>query len=175
MYYCQTIVACNLAVWYRVLKSVVLHYYSSVKPVQLVVAHVELCLAQRGIVEEEATAEIIYGFLGLRKELVRDEGNVVACLAEKFREERIITPFTAVAYGMERKYVLEYEARQVPARNNIVKNKEFAIFLPFQLLWCGFVFVAVELRVMLVIALTHYEHYVWTAIVTGINSNLLCS
>ena len=76
---------------------------------------------------------------------------------------------------MERKYVLEYEARQVPARNNIVKNKEFAIFLPFQLLWCGFVFVAVELRVMLVIALTHYEHYVWTAIVTGINSNLLCS
>ena len=53
---------------------------------QLVVAHVELCLAQRGIVEEEATAEIIYGFLGLRKELVRDEGNIVACLAEKFRE-----------------------------------------------------------------------------------------
>ena len=82
----ETVVARNLAIGDGVLQAVVLNDHAAVETVELLVAHVELCLAELRIVEEKTAAEVIDGFLCLRKELVGDERHVVAGLSEEFRK-----------------------------------------------------------------------------------------
>ena len=86
---------------------------------ELGVADVELCLAQRGVVEEEASREIVDGLLGLRQELIGEEGDPVAGLAEECGEERIVAPLAFLPDNMHREEVLEDKAREVPAAHHV--------------------------------------------------------
>ena len=108
---------------------IIIFQQSIVQRMQLGISVVELQLAQFRIVQEEAAAEVIYRLLSLRQELIGDEGYVVAGLAEYLREERIVAPFSLVAYYIGRKHVLEYEAGEVPAGHDICKLGEFLRFL----------------------------------------------
>ena len=124
---------------------IIIFQQSIVQRMQLGVSVVELQLAQFRIVQEEAAAEVIYRLLSLWQELVGDEGYVVACLAENLREERIVAPFSLVAYHIGGEHVLEYEAGEVPAGHDICKLGEFLGFLQCRLLWGGFHEVAILL------------------------------
>lgn len=92
---------------------------------QLRVAAVKLQLAEFRIVEEETAAEVIYGFLGLRQKLIGDKGDVVTCLAEDFREERIVAPLALLADDMGGEYVLENKAGEIPAGHDIRKFSQY--------------------------------------------------
>ena len=124
---------------------IIIFQQSIVQCVQLGVSVIELQLAQFRIVQEEAAAEVIYRLLSLRQEFVGDEGYVVSCLAEYLREERIVAPFSLVAYHIGREHVLEYEAGEVPAGHDICKLGEFLRFLQRRLVWGGFHEVAILL------------------------------
>ena len=124
---------------------IIIFQQSIVQCMQLGVSVVELQLAQFRIVQEEAAAEVIYRLLSLRQEFVGDEGYVVSCLAEYLREERIVAPFSLVAYHIGREHVLEYEACEVPAGHDICKLGEFLRFLQRRLVWGGFHEVAILL------------------------------
>ena len=131
--YRQFVVAIDVGVGYRVFQSVVFYYHAAVEFVQLLVSHVKLRLAEVRVVEEEASAEVIYRFFCLRQKLVGDEGDVVASLPEQFGKQRVVTPFAAVADGMEREDVFEHEAREVPARHHVVKHHHLSFFRALKL------------------------------------------
>ena len=137
---------------------VIVFQQSVVKIVQLGIAMVKLQLAQFRIVQEEATAEVIDGFFSLRQEFVCDEGNVVASLSEHFREERIVAPFSFLAYHMGGEHVLEYEAGQVPAGYYIGEFGEFPALFQGCLSRSRLHEIAVLLRVMSAVAFADDEH-----------------
>ncbi len=153
----------------EVLQTVVIILQQSVvQIVELGVAVVKLQLAQFRIVQEEAAAEVINRLLCLWQEFVGDEGYVVACLAEHFREERIVAPFAFLAYHMGREHVLENEAGQVPAGYDIGKLGEFARFLQGHLLWSGIHEIAVLLGMMAAVAFADDQHDVWRAVAAAV-------
>ena len=140
------------------LKAVVVVEQVFVEDVHAVVAHVKLRLAQLGVVEEEAPAEVVDGILGARQKLVGEKRHVIARLAEHFGKERIVAPFALVAGGIEREEMLEDEAREVPRGHHVVEGHQLASSAAFQLAWRGGLVVAIELRVVLVVALADDEH-----------------
>ena len=109
------------------------------------------------------------------KKLVGDEGNVIACLAEHLREERIVAPFTLLAHNMGRKHVLEYETGQVPAGYHIGKLGQFAALLQCHLQRGGIHEVAILLGMMATEALTDNQYDVRRAIAAAIYLHLMGS
>ena len=81
-------------------ETVVVGQQAVVERMQLGVAHVKLCLAQRGVVEEEAAREVIHSLLGLWQELIGEERYLVACLAEQLREQWVVAPFAFLTDNM---------------------------------------------------------------------------
>ena len=83
------------------------------------IPYIKLHLAQQLIVDEESTAKVIYGILGVRQELIRQEIDLIASLAEQLTEERIVTPITIIAYGIGGHKMLEDEGRKIPRCHDI--------------------------------------------------------
>ena len=160
-----------LAIFHHYL--VVISQYSCVVFIQLGVANIKLGLAQDGIVEEESSTEVIHSFLGLGKKLVGDEGHTITCPSEQFGEERVVTPVALVAHGVQGEDILEYEAREIIWRYDVGKRYEIALPTQFHLPWCRFVGIAIELGVVLVVALTDYENDVLATEGTAIHLYIL--
>lgn len=137
---------------------------SVVERMKLGVAVVKLQLAELWVVEEEASAEVVDCFLGLWQELVGDEGDLIACLAEEFGEERIVAPVAFLAHNVCREDVLEDEAGEVPASHDIGKLGELARLFERCLAWCRLHEVAILLGVMSAVALAYDEHDVRRAV-----------
>ena len=154
----------------EVLQTVIIIFQQSVvQIVELGVAMVKLEFAQFRVVQEETAAEVVNRLLCLWQEFVGDEGYVVACLSEHFREERIVAPFAFLAYHMGREHVLENETGQVPAGYHIGKLGEFARFLQGYLLWSGIHKIAVLLGMMAAEAFADNQHDVWRAVAATVN------
>ena len=142
---------------------------------ELGVAVVKLEFAQLRVIQEETAAEVVNRLLCLWQEFVGDEGYVVACLSEHFREERIVAPFAFLAYHMGREHVLENETGQVPAGYHIGKLGELARFLQGYLLWSGIHKIAVLLGMMAAEAFADNQHDVWRAVAAAVNFYLVGS
>ena len=83
---------------------------------------------------------------------------MIACLSEYFREQRIVAPLSLIAYGVEREEVLEDKAREVPRSYHILIGNQFPLLGPFQLSWCGWLLIAIQLSMMTVIALADNQY-----------------
>ena len=140
-----------------------------VQVVELGVAVVELEFAQFWVVEEETAAEVIDSLLGLWQELVGDEGDVVARLAEYLREEWIVAPFSLLAHHMGGEHVLEYETGEIPAGYHVAKLGELAGLFQCHLAWGGLHEVAILLGVMATKALADNQYDVRRTIAATIH------
>ena len=98
--------------------------YPLVEAPSLGITSIKLSGTQLRIVQEEPAAKVVDGLLRLGLELVGDKYDVVACLAEHLGEEGLVAPLATIADGIERKHVLEDEARQVPRGYHIRKRHE---------------------------------------------------
>ena len=154
-------------------QAVVLQSDAVVVVVEFLVARIEHRLAQRFVVQEEPAAEVIYGLLGLRQKLVGDEGDVIACLAEQLREQRIVAPLVLVANGIHREHHLEYITGEVPRCHSILHLYQFAPLLTFQLARRGGLLISVELRVVAVVTLPNDKHDVGRGVTATINHCIL--
>ena len=137
------------------------------------IAITEHGIGELRVVQEETAGEVKDRLLCFRQELVGEEGHVVACLLEHFGKERIVAPRTLVANNIERQHVLEDEARQVPGRHDISKLNELSCSLTCQLSRRGGHIVAIELGVMLVIALADDQHDGWRSVVAAVHHRLV--
>ena len=81
---------------------------------QTSISDIKLLLAQFRIVQEESPAEVIDRLVSLRQELVGNKRHMVTSLTEHLWEERLITPFPTIPYGIEREHVLKDKTRQIP-------------------------------------------------------------
>ena len=142
-----------------------------VKTVGLGVTNIKLPLAQFRIVQEEVAAEVVDGLLRLGQELVGDKRYVIASLAEHLWEKRLVAPLATIADGIERQHVLEDKARQIPRGHHIGKRNERTIFGHHHLIGCCLFLIAVELGVMLVVALANHQHDVGHAIAAAVHLN----
>ena len=141
-----------------VLKLLIVAQQSVVKLVQLRVAGVKLCRRELGVVEEETAAEVVHRLLSLGQELVGDERNVVASLAEHSREERIVAPLALVAHSVGREDVLEHEACKVPRTNHIGILNQASTLLHLLLSGCCRHNIAILAGVVAVVALAYNQH-----------------
>ena len=124
----------------------------------LLVARVKLRLAQHRVVEEEASGEVEDLLLGSWQELVGEEGDMVASLAEDFREERIVAPLAFLSYDMHREHVLEDIACQVPRGYNVGEGDEAPRLAHCHLPGCRLLLVSIELGMVFVVALTDNQY-----------------
>ena len=165
-----------LTVGFNFLQSVVIVLQQSVvQGVQLRVAAVKLQLAEFRIVEEETAAEVIYGFLGLRQKFIGDEGDVVTCLTEDFREERIVAPLALLADDMGGEYVLENKAGEIPAGHDIRKFSQFLGLFQCHLIRSRIHEITILLGMLLAEALADDEHNLWRTVGAGIYLHLVGS
>ena len=138
---------------------VVIAEQSLVEAVKARVAQVKLRLAQYRVVEEEASREIVNRLPGGKEKLVGQERDLIARLAEKLREERIVAPLTLLANDVHRQHVLEHETREVPARHHVVELRQPSAALKPSLSWRVFLRIAIKLAMGLAVALANDEHY----------------
>ena len=141
--------------------------------VSTAVAGIKLALAEVRIVEEEAAAEVVDGILRLGLELIRQKVHLIASLTEHLGEERLIAPFPLFADSPERQHVLEHKTREIPRSHHIRKDYQTAVCRHCHLSWSRRLVIAIELRVVLVIALADYQHDLWHAEAATVNPYLL--
>ena len=140
---------------------------------QLRVARVEHGAAQRLVVKEEASAEVIDSLLRLRQELVGYESDMIAGAAEQFGEQRIVAPVAGIANGIHGEEVLEDVAREIPWRHGILHLYQLAAPLALHLPWCGLLAVAIQLRVVAVVTLAYDKHDVRRGETATVNARLV--
>ena len=143
---------------------------------KLGVMTIELLFTEFRMTQEEATTEIENSLFGLGKELIGDESNMIASLAENLWEQRTIAPLALIANGIKREHVLKYETRKVP-RGYHIRKRHKTSFVPHRhLSWCSRLLVAIKLGVMLIITLSDNQHDIGYTIIATIYLNLLaCS
>ena len=141
--------------------------------VSTAVAGIKLALAEVRIVEEEAAAEVVDGILRLGLELIRQKVHLIASLTEHLGEERLVAPFPLFADSPERQHVLEHKTREIPRSHHIRKDYQTAVCRHCHLSWSRRLVIAIELRVVLVIALADYQHDLWHAEAATVNPYLL--
>ena len=84
---------------------------------------------------------------------------MVASLSKQFGEERIVAPLALLPYHVHREQIFEHKAGKVPWRHHIGKLHQSACSLALHLSGCGFLHIAILLRVVAVIAFANDEHY----------------
>ena len=144
-----------------------------VEGVERFVAQVELLFAQRRVVEKEAAAEVVDRLIGLGEELVGEECHLIARLSEQFGEERIVAPFPFLAHDVRGEHVLEYETREIPARDDVAELDQSAALLQLHLARGGVHEVAVLLRMVLAVALSDDQHDVGRAERAAVHRDLV--
>ena len=141
----------------------------------LLVAVVEHSSREARVVQEESAGEIKHRLARLRQELVGEERHIVARPLEHFGEERIVAPRPLLSDDVGRQHVLEDETRQIPGRHHIRELHQLASLLARHLPRRRRHVVAVELRVVFVVALADDEHNGWRRIGATVHRHPLSS
>ena len=98
---------------------------------------------------------------------------MIACFPEYLWEEGIVTPVTFLSYHMHGKNVLEDKARQVPWRYNVGEYHQTVSLSTSRLSWRCLLVVAIQLGVVLVVALTNYQYDIRTAERTAVHRHFV--
>ena len=137
---------------------VIVREQSVVILVYLGVAGVKLGSTQRGIVQEEAAAEVVDCLLGFGQELVGEEGDMIPGAAEYLGEEGIVAPLARLSHDVQGEGVLEHKAGEVPRRHHIGKLHKSSAALASRLPWRRRQLIAILLGVVLAVAFTDNQH-----------------
>ena len=122
------------------------------------VAGVKLGSTQRGIVQEEAAAEVVDCLLGFGQKLVGEEGDMIPGAAEYLGEEGIVAPLARLPHDVQGEGVLEHKAGEVPRRHHVGKLHQSSAALASRLPWRRRQLIAILLGVVLAVAFTDNQH-----------------